>query len=259
MTLTAEQPDPETQAPPADDAPSGDESPETPAPADPSEGPSSASEADAKVTALTAELAVLRDKADKSEKRIPGLQALISKREQERDGAMTEARTFRNSMLEWTRDKMIRNGLEDEWKEIERNEQERTGKVLVTQASRAETMEVINDLLDSDESGDREFGRFLRTQVKAATEGGVPVKVTKQNLGTYRQMFASARGEAAPAAHQPQTAAPAAPSVAQRKPLPKVLGASGAPATTEEPAYKPGDKPSDLFTRYFRRKDGAEA
>ena len=215
--------------------------------------PSNQAEADERVSELDAELVSLREKAEKAEKRIPGLQQLIAARERERDAAKEESTTYRQSMLEWTRGTMLRNGLEDEWKAIEQHEQERTGKVLETQASRAETLEIINDLLDSDDAHEREFARFIKGQVRVASEGGVPVKVTKGNLGTYRQMYAAARGEAAPAAPAEALKATAKPAPAPaKKPLPKVVAASGAPQTTEEPAWKPGVTPRDLFNRAFR-------
>ena len=269
MTVAAEvsrpDPDPEVEQP-ADDTEPSEPSTEEPSSAPEKGGPASQSEADARVAALTAELATLRAKAEDAEKkRIPELQRSIQKKQEELDLAKTGALNFRNSMLEWTRKTMLENGLEEEWKTIERKEQERTGQTLMTQAARAETMETINDLLDSDEPDDRAFGRFLRTQVKAGTEGGVPVTVTKQNLGTYRQMFNGARpapaasaAETPAPAPKPTSAAPAATQPAPKKPLPKVPGASGAPQTQEEAAWKPGTSIRALFTRAYdaRRQAG---
>ena len=223
--------------------------------------PDAGSEATERASDLEAELTTLREKVDVAErKRIPSLQAKIAEKEKERDRALADAGQHRASMLEWTRQTMLRNGLEDDWKQIESHEQERTGKVLETQASRAETMEVINDLLDSDDNDSRSFGRYLKAQVRAATEGGVPVKVTPTNLGTYKRMFDEARGVPATSQDaQPTQAVKAATPVTPTKPTPpRTVAPSGAPQTVGEPAYRKGDTPRSLFQRAFARRDGRD-
>ncbi len=221
--------------------------------------PDAGSEATERASDLDAELTTLREKIDVAEKkRIPALQAKIAEKEKERDRALADAGQHRASMLEWTRQTMLRNGLEDEWKQIESREQERTGKVLETQASRAETMEVINDLLDSDDNNSRSFGRYLKAQVRAATEGGVPVKVTTKNLGTYKRMFDEARGiPAASPDAPPKPEAKVAPATAKPTP-PRTVAPSSAPQTADEPAYRKGDSPRSLFQRAFARRDGRD-
>jgi len=265
MTLAAEsRPTDAEPADPQSDQPSAPGDPNAePSPAAPSGESAPTSEASAQASALEAEVARLSASIEKVEKeRIPGFQRKVADLEAQRDRALTDATQHRSAMLEWTRQTMLRNGLQEEWTEIERREQERTGRVLETQAGRAETMEVINDLLDSDDTTERSFGRFLRTQVKAGTEGNVPVRVTKQNLPTYRQMYDAGRGAptATPLAPLTPVAAVAAVPRAQTPTPPRTIAPSGAPQTAGEPAYKKGDTPRSLLQRAFALKDrGSDA
>ncbi len=223
--------------------------------------PDAGSEATERASDLEAELTTLRARAELAEtKRIPALQAKIAEKEKERDRALAEANQSRAGMLEWTRQVLVSTDNTDRWREIEGFEQERTGKTLETQASRAETMEVINDLLDSDDNDSRSFGRYLKSQVRAATEGGVPVKVTPTNLGTYKRMFDEARGVAPTTANaQPTQAVKAVAPVAPTKPTPpRTVAPSGAPQTVGEPAYRKGDSARSLFQRAFARRDGRD-
>jgi hypothetical protein len=232
--------------------------------APPAEGSQEQAAVEAKVVDTTAELETLREQLSTAEKkRIPDLQRAIAKAETERNKAVDDARNFRSSMLEWTRRELLAAGAEDRWREIESREQERTGQVLQTEAQRAETMEVINDLLDSDETTDRAFGRYLRATVKAGQQSGTPIRVTADNVGTFREMFDAARGAASTT--QPAAAAATPPATPARTvataptPVRTVTPAAPPQGNPEPSAYEQTKgSPRGMFGLAFRKREGTQ-
>lgn len=247
------------------DPPVADEAPVTDAPAASAEEASQqAAAAEVVVATSTAEIDDLRSQLETAnKKRIPDLQREIAKAQQERDKAVATAQAFRSSMLEWTRKEMISAGLEDRWKEIDQREQDRTGRVLQTEAQRAETMEIINELLDTDDADSRSFARFLKAQVKAGQQVGTPVRVNRENVDTFREAYNEARGAGAPAAPSATTPAPrsapaAAAAPAAKPPVRTVTPAAPPQGNPDEPVYaKTKGSARAMFGLAFGRKDDA--
>lgn len=204
--------------------------------------PAAVKEATANVDAATTEVERIKAELETATKtRIPDLQRQLSTAQGNETKAKNEAMRVHNSWREWVR----ANVPAEKWREIEASEEEQTGRVLQTQAARAESLEVINETW---ESGDYDFARFLKQQAQIA-------RVTHATLPTLKTMYAELRGTA-PKAETPakteETPKPA--TTAAKKDPPRVPGAGAPPSTGSEPAAKPGDTPQSLFRRAFGRE-----